>query len=680
LKTLPSYGLSSSKILMGLNFKPGLSLHLTVSCLALVLFSCCGSSPSDLEHALALAGENRGELEKVLKKYSSDPADSLKYRSAVFLIENMSIYHYHEGGSVSDYHNYYHALKKSKSEPKVILDSVTAIYGRFDLKKSERKFDVETIDSAYLCETIELAVEAWQEYPWSRHYDFGTFCEYILPYRIGNEPMTNWRSVFRDEYSSILEGVNASNPIEAAKILRDSVLVRAGAPRFTMTRPAGYPTLDALTSRQMSGACDDLTQFTISLFRAFGIAVSEDRIPVRGDDNTGHSWVSLVDVNGDLYNSDFFGEIVYVSETMLNRAASKAKVFRKKFSQNRSDIEIFARHKTAIPSSIFDYVCRSTDVTKPYANNLIDLHIPRQLLYADSPRPVMAFLCAPSWLEWRPIAWGEFDKSGGMTFREVNGGTILRLAYFDKSDIRFLSSPFYVHRQSRDLVFIPDADFSNVGEVVLYSKYSTEKDQRYVDRLLNGRFEGANDPGFVRSDTLHLIRKVPTRLFTEVSIRASRKYRYLRYKGGEGSHCNIAEVEFFSDMGKLAGETIGTAGAWAGNPKYEYTSAFDGLTETSFDHATPSDGWTGLRLPRPEKVTKIRYAPRNYDNFVKKGNDYELFVSTRDGWISFGRQRAKSDSLLFSGVPLDAILYLKNHTGGMDERVFQVRNGRQVFR
>ena len=55
----------------------------------LSLFSCMGTVDR-LEWALTLAGENRTELEKVLQYYKDD---SLKYKAACFLIENMP-YHY----------------------------------------------------------------------------------------------------------------------------------------------------------------------------------------------------------------------------------------------------------------------------------------------------------------------------------------------------------------------------------------------------------------------------------------------------------------------------------------------------------------------------------------------------------------------------------------------------------
>ena len=44
-----------------------------------------------LDAALSQAGENRVELEKALHRYQSNPSDSLKYRAACFLIENIKV-------------------------------------------------------------------------------------------------------------------------------------------------------------------------------------------------------------------------------------------------------------------------------------------------------------------------------------------------------------------------------------------------------------------------------------------------------------------------------------------------------------------------------------------------------------------------------------------------------------
>jgi hypothetical protein len=53
------------------------------------MFSCSKPYSNELEAVLEQAGKNRKELEKVLKHYSQNPADSLKWRAVEFLIVNM---------------------------------------------------------------------------------------------------------------------------------------------------------------------------------------------------------------------------------------------------------------------------------------------------------------------------------------------------------------------------------------------------------------------------------------------------------------------------------------------------------------------------------------------------------------------------------------------------------------
>jgi hypothetical protein len=79
--------------------KKPVKVILFFSYLFILLLSACRpkNDTSILEQVLALAGENRGELEKVLTRYQQSPGDSLKYRAACFLIENMPYYYYFEG-------------------------------------------------------------------------------------------------------------------------------------------------------------------------------------------------------------------------------------------------------------------------------------------------------------------------------------------------------------------------------------------------------------------------------------------------------------------------------------------------------------------------------------------------------------------------------------------------------
>lgn len=649
--------------------------------IAVVLNSIsCKSEPPQpqLESALVMAGDNRAELEKVLAKYSLNPADSLKYKSAVFLIENMPGHFYYTGEGMVNGRSYFKALREDrKSHPRNILDSLVKLNGGFKLEKKQIAYDIQTIDSAYLCKNIELAFKAWESFPWTKHYSFEDFREYILPYRVGNESLTDWRETFFNSYSDLIKNSKTADPIEIAKLLRSHIIKKVGSPRFTMIRPKGYPTIDALTSQQMAGSCDDLAVFAISLFRTFGIVCSRDYIPIRGEINYGHSWVSLMNHKGEYYLTDFFKAISFISEKQHNRLMMKAKVFRNTFSTN----EEYAKLKekpVVIPDVFAENNYRYTDVTLLYSNNLTNLQLSKADLYEHNKLPPVVFLCALAWMDWIPITWSESNTEGGVDFKDVDSGSIMRIAYGDETDLKFLSAPFFIDKQTRRLVFFDEND--QTEDITLFSKYRLNRDKKYSNRLIGGRFEGADNPDFNNPDILYTIKASPDRLFTEVVLDSSKKYKYLRYKGGSKSYCDVAEVEFISHTNKVEGEVIGKKGTWNNGQSYDYKNVFDGRTETSYHHSTRKGGWAGLKLEQPKQITKIRYAPRNHDNYIKKGDDYELFMSTKSGWKSLGRKEAASDSLVYTNIPINSLLYLKNHTGGEEERVFTMEDNKQVYR
>ena len=128
----------------------------------------------------------------------------------------------------------------------------------------------------------------------------------------------------------------------------------------------------------------------------------------------------------------------------------------------------------------------------------------------------------------------------------------------------------------------------------------------------------------------------------------------------------------------MTGKIIGTLGANGLDGSHEYTNVFDGNPYTSFDFAQPTGGWAGLDLGTPQCIEKIVFTPRNRDNFIRTDDEYELFYYNNGKWVSAGRVRPHSDSLLYK-VPEGALLYLKDHTRGKDERIFEYKDGKQRF-
>jgi hypothetical protein len=159
------------------------------------LFSC--TQPSRLEQALQFAGENRAELEKVLAHYSQNPADSLKYKAACFLIENMPFHYYYDSDELR-------AVKEELCEivsSREIYETNVIPYleerkGSLFRLASNRNNDAKTLSADYLIKNIEQSFHVWEQQVWGKYVPFQTFCNEILPYRIGDEALEEWRDTY----------------------------------------------------------------------------------------------------------------------------------------------------------------------------------------------------------------------------------------------------------------------------------------------------------------------------------------------------------------------------------------------------------------------------------------------------------------------------------------------------
>ena len=140
----------------------------------------------------------------------------------------------------------------------------------------------------------------------------------------------------------------------------------------------------------------------------------------------------------------------------------------------------------------------------------------------------------------------------------------------------------------------------------------------------------------------------------------------------------MAFFEDTSDTLALKGRIIGTPGCFQKDGSHDYYKVYDSNPYTYMDYKTPDEGWVGLDFGIPRRIKKFTYIPRNSDNFIHKGDVYELFYWHDKKWNSLGRQVAKADSLNYV-IPKGVALFLKNHTQGKDERIFKKTDGRQQF-
>lgn len=649
-------------------------------------FSCKNNQElySQLELALIQSGSNRGELEKVLNRYKQLTEDSLKYRAACFLIENMPYYNYYDGELLDNYLTYYEILAKKNGKERLVFeevsDSIKKEFGKYSTDKLSFKRDLFEVDSAYLCHNIDWAFKVWQEQPWGKNISFEDFCEYILPYRIGDEKLAYWREKMYTKYNPILDSLRSTNtakedPINAVYCLMDSI-AKEEEVRFTSVTPAPFPHIGPELTELKMGTCREFTDFAVYVCRALGIPIAIDFISVRGNENVGHFWAAFWDKNGKLYYQDFPQKVMQADNKDM-QTMPKVKVYRYTFSQNRvmeqkmNDLDTIVHPFFKKPHFI--------DVTRPYCRYFTSkMEIPKDALYPGKPRGKIAYLCMSQRSKWAPVAWAAFDRNK-LIFSDIQRGATMCVATLEGNRFVFWTDPFEIGNDNK-LHFIAAKD--SVEDVTLFAKYNTGMDDEKLmrDRMVGGVFEGSNDVRFMKKDTIGQISESPGRLYTRIAVHPKKKYRYVRYYGPKDAHCNIAEATFYdANHEQLKGKVIGTPGCFEGDGLHEYFNVFDGKTTTSFDYTEGYGGWAGMDLGRPTLLSEIVYTPRNRDNYICPGNQYELFYFQR-GWRSLGTRIPDTDSLSYKGVPKGALFILVNYSHGTQERIFTFEKGTQIWK
>jgi Divergent InlB B-repeat domain/Fibronectin type III domain len=120
----------------------------------------------------------------------------------------------------------------------------------------------------------------------------------------------------------------------------------------------------------------------------------------------------------------------------------------------------------------------------------------------------------------------------------------------------------------------------------------------YLSRMVGGVFEGTNGhPETGTYTQIHTITATPSLAWKNVNVNLG-DYRYLRYRGPDGSYGNVAEIEFYRDGIKIQGTGYGTAGSWE-NLGGTFQMALDGKVNTFFDGPTANGNYVGIDRGSP---------------------------------------------------------------------------------
>lgn len=590
----------------------------------LSLLSCTSSNERAAWRVAEQSVTNRKELVYFLEYYKKGN-DRERYKAACFLIENMP-------------------NKYSISE-----DGRNMIY------------DVDVVKADSLIKSLEYSFDLKKHSPFLKDYTFEQFCEYVLPYRIANEPLQfywKWDCVKRFGNGSSEDIIMAARNINA--------MIKVGiSPEFYRDPQKSYSTL----MQAGYGKCDDRATLLVMALRSVGIPAAFEFVPYWGSSNNGHSFCSLILSDGRVI--PFQNSIDSERNAILYRKVPK--IYRKVYSIMGS---YDCNHELSNPFLFFDIL----DVTEKHSVDSRKVQLRSEL------NESLIYLSVFAPFKWVPVA-----VSNSRNFYHVGTGTncdsiervdeavslgkgILYLPSRLSADtILAISEPIIV---SNDSIRILDIDTLCKGQITLERKFPLNKRiVHFARNMLRGVFEGANKADFSDAQELYEIVETPFSRMQKILIDDNRTYRYIRYRRPQGTF-SIAELRLSDVAGNpLAFEPIACEAILKGDA---LAKVFDSNLLTYFEVNGGMDLWVGVDLKESRKITSIEFAPRNDDNAISPDDLYELYYWNR-GWIYVGSKIADGYSISFDNVPLNALFWLRDITKGREERPFTYEDGHQVW-
>lgn len=681
------------------------------------LIFACSNHPSGVEDTLSQAGSNRGELEKVLCYYRASPEDSLKYRAACFLIDNMKWHLSTEqtiypDSSLFEWHFRCDSLFRQMTTG--LKDSV--MYSQKNRERAWANYaivrklisvtppdtpyivkgmfpDSRHITAEFLISHIENAFRNWEKSPYASHLTFEQFKEMILPYRAitGYSFYDNGKKL-NDIFS---KHINTSDEktykryIDRYNLYKDAV--RQMLPYYAQYQNIGL--YDLFIGQKYD--CISAANNFCNVFRAYGIPTVVDcNISFRG--KTGrHFHCTLLDSAGtrSKYNQTMDH---YPGDPFI---VSSPSFFRNTFG-TQADSPYMIKAEGEILPDYFDTPCIKEVTSENYRVTSVQIPIKAEL--TNNVVYLYTFSNAAGGLV--PATWGTVDKQQKMTtFKNVVYNVLYFPVYLKGDSIIPYSDPFYVTSPdtlytSFALIPICNNYPQKRGDMLVLRKYPEKQNLKNRAKLMvGGRFEAASREDFKDSVLLGTIETTPILNLQEYTPKICRPFRYYRYVApGDNTYSNMGLLEFVTDEYTLE-DSLQPA-----TPLPTFTPEDVSLTRDNkiycklqpdtnkYRHLrnymayTPGMQYASyskidfMPLKRPMKVKKIRFAPANAENHIVVGHTYQLMYWD-NGWKNAGTGLARYNFLVFKNVPLDRLYWLRDLTAGNEELPFFYKDGKQRF-
>lgn len=662
-------------------------------CLFPILYSC-RYYPKDVERALILSGNNRGELIKVLEHYKNK--DELKFDAACFLIGNMP---YHESRIQlqipSAYSCYFRKIDSiCHHDSSAIINELLRrqLAKDFDSIPAPveipAKPDIQSLTANYIIDNIEQAFDEWKNSPLLQGMSFDEFKEYVLPYRVTDESLVDDNQMLKRVIFEKIVKEGRNDIRKPIKCYQEYVKQQRTMNYYV--KSAHHIGMFDLFIPAFKMDCHNLAARTCNFFRSCGLPVVYEFTPQWPDKDSKHYWCASPDSNHVLqpytppYNNlkeDWDSDLKYVG-----------KVYQRTFSAIKSS-PYFLKNEVEIIPSYCD-VATIKDVTERY-------HLCRTVVLpisCNSSNNLAYLSFFHTKQTFNPVAWGKIDKrKHQVTFEKVPVNQLFFPTYMtEEGESICFGNPFMLRYDREREAIIPkefEAISDSMIQMHLLRKYPSKRHlSEYRQTLRGACLYGAhnwNGP----YDTLLVIKNVPEPYWQEYCFENKHKYRYYRFSPQDHLPMDIAEFEFLGkkDTGHLfkvptklpvfSKEMIN-----AETPevmKVVGTPMKTGPFYSNFFDENPQTftrwGYMGMDFKLPVCITRIRLLSRTALNMIESGHRYRLLYFKDGNWIEHQTLVSEYNYLDFDSVPAGTVYWLRNLDKGKEELPFFYEDGQQIF-
>lgn len=649
--------------------------------LVFLLIACTSRDDKRLEQALQFAGNNRGELEKVLAHYIDIPE---KQAAARFLIMNMPGHTGVDSSNIEILQPVYtkHVEISEKHQWKRSLQWYRDINTLWRKEKNKiipllasSRQDLKTVKADWLINEIDRSFKAWKENAYTQNDSFEDFCQHILPYRFAEGIYSdNARDVFYQRHAHIF-----NDNIKDFREETDSLHQIYSYLMHNDWAASSMPIYNVSSFEKIKrGSCDDKAWYNCLMMSALGMGVAIDFVPEWGNRSGGHSWNSLI-VGGETYPFEpFWDDDRWKYKKIYNNECFDLKwgkfrlpkVYRRTFehyflgplgdkSVAREDIPPLFKNPFMkdVSSQYFDATDIKITITEP---------IPENVRYC--------YLCVFGAKEWQPVQWGKIGWNNKVTFKGM-GKDIVYLPMFYQNVFLTPAAPAFILPQDGNCEKLACKEEKMQVTARNYTAYLYPVDIAEAKETLVGAYlVGCNDLNSSVADTLYMMTDSMDAWENDILLDNPQVYRYIQLITPKDS-VGLCEISFF-EQGKKD-KPVQPVKVSA-----EITPLSDDEHPGMVADSRSATGFRGIfndpkkkilcfDLGKPLSISKISYIPYTH-NYLYKDSEIDLcYWDNR--WVSTGIRKGNDKNMTFDNIPEGSIYRIRMK--GKNDRIFTYKNG-----